>query len=80
MHCSGKNLIIAIVDYGTRFERVTIEDDGANNGFGLLSAHAGAGFIGGRFEIESVPGGGTAVTIMMPLGPASGKAPAAMAA
>lgn len=77
-HAQAKNVIIRIDRVDTSV-RMVIEDDGKGfdvsqlerntrrEGFGLFSIRERLTHVGGRFAIESHPGGGTKVTLIAPL-------------
>ena len=69
---------------GTAVAVVRVEDDGAGfdaassdrpGGFGLFSVRERIHLVGGRFEVESSPGGGTRVTVAVPSGALAPESP-----
>jgi signal transduction histidine kinase len=52
---------------------LSIEDDGAGfdarheRGLGLLGIEERVGYLGGRFQIDSAPGHGTVLSVVLPL-------------
>lgn len=74
---AGAGLIDVRADYSDRDLRVQIRDDGKGmnlydlpngngSGLGLKSMHNRAGLIGAAFNLESAPGQGTTITIVLP--------------
>jgi PAS domain S-box-containing protein len=65
---NGEHLRIIVADAGAGFDpgRHTSHDR-SRGGFGLFSIRERLGLIGGRFEIESIPGEGTQMTLVAPL-------------
>lgn len=61
----GTRIILGIRDDGPGFDLAAVRNKG---GLGLVSILQRAQAIGAKFSIESHPGEGTAVTVMLPLG------------
>ena len=63
----GDEAVVVIEDDGTGFDA---ESDPIHttesSGFGLLGMKERAALIGGKLEIESTPGGGTAIMVSVP--------------
>lgn len=57
-------MLVKVTDAGVGFQPATAPRPG---GFGLLSVQERLGFIGGRFEIHSIPGDGTEAWLWVPL-------------
>jgi two-component system sensor histidine kinase DegS len=64
-----KELILNIFDDGKGFDvsAINIKNHNINGGFGLLSMRERVELLGGKFEISSVIGKGTALNIIIPL-------------
>lgn len=58
---------VRIQDEGRGFDATLMEADGRAEGFGLASIRERLELAGGRFEVASVPGVGTRVTLTLPL-------------
>lgn len=64
----GKNLVASVQDDGVGFDLEAVKSSYERRGsFGLLNMQERARLIGGRTEIRSAPGQGTAVIITVPL-------------
>ena len=59
---AGESLSIAIADNGRGFDRGA----GARGGLGLASMEERARLLGGRFDLSSIPGQGTRITVTLP--------------
>lgn len=59
--------VVRVEDDGAGFDMVTSGTD-RPGGFGLFSVRERVHLVGGRFEVESVPGRGTRVTLAVPAG------------
>jgi signal transduction histidine kinase len=72
-HAAAHNVKIT-VDQGPVALRLAIEDDGQGftprkeRGMGLLGIQERVSHLGGAFAVDSVPGRGTALKVMLPLG------------
>ena len=66
----GDCAVIRVEDDGAGFDVATVVD-GGKGGFGLFSVRERLSLVGGRFEVDSAPGRGTRVILMVP----SGKVP-----
>jgi len=62
LHFTGQQLILSIHDNGKGFSKERLRP---GNGFGNMAKRAGT--LNGRFDIDSVPGKGTTITIQIPL-------------
>ena len=63
----GRELIVSVEDAGIGMDpgkRMSVKP--GTNGFGLFSIRERLGFMGGRVEINSKPGKGTCVTLVVP--------------
>lgn len=58
--------VITVSDNGVGFDRTKILPRGGNEGFGLFSLRERLEMVGGRVNIESEPGKGTRVTLIVP--------------
>ncbi|MBM2825901.1 MAG: hypothetical protein HW402_1565 [Dehalococcoidales bacterium] len=80
-HAEAQNLVLS-VEFGDSTLRIEVEDDGkgfdveavtlqadSNRGLGLLGMKERVSLLGGQLGIESAPGGGTHLTIEVPLHP-----------
>ena len=77
-HAGAGNVVIAL-EHDSRNVKVVVQDDGRGfamcaldecsreHGFGLFSIRERLTHIGGKFDIESVEGEGTRVTLVAPL-------------
>ena len=66
--CDGEHLRIIVADAGAGFDpSLHRSHDRSSSGFGLFSIRERLGLIGGRFEIDSAPGQGTSMTLVVPL-------------
>ena len=66
--CNGEHLRIIVADAGPGFDPAQHRrHDRSSGGFGLFSIRERLGLIGGRFEIDSAPGQGTPMTLVVPL-------------
>lgn len=63
---SGDALVVGVRDGGRGFDPALVTGSLAK-GMGLLSVRERMGFIGGRAEVRSAPGGGTEVSLVVPL-------------
>lgn len=64
----GSELHISVSDSGQGCDLLAIrQSDEQAPKFGLFSIHERLGAIGGRFEMESVPGEGTCATLIIPI-------------
>ncbi len=62
------NLVIVVTDHGCGFEMEALDLDRSVSGhFGLSNVRERLRLFGGEFEIDSHPGDGTSVTLMVPL-------------
>jgi signal transduction histidine kinase len=62
------NVVLQVRDDGHGFhEDPSIRTPRAGHGFGLLSMRERSELLGGRFAVESVPGEGTTVTVVVPV-------------
>ena len=62
------NLAIRVADQGRGFDPASIaEDAGENNGFGLFSIRERIQIVRGQVTIETAPGEGVAIRILVPL-------------
>lgn len=68
--CEHGLLVVRVSDGGVGFARS--EQMAARRGLGLVSVGERLSFIGGSFEIHSIPGDGTEATLRLPLDPAQG--------
>ena len=76
---SSDELLITVRDTGRGFDPSSLRLDAAGEGFGLCSVRDRMVSIGGKFAIESTPGGGTMVTLSMPLQQSSQSRPVRVA-
>jgi CheY-like chemotaxis protein len=68
MDCTGNELRITVRDEGTGIDlAATSETSALSSKFGLFSIGERMRAVGGRFELESLPGGGTTATLVTPL-------------
>lgn len=68
LRCEGPNLIAVVQDDGAGFDLQNVLRSYEKRGsFGLLNIDERARLVGGSAEIESAPGKGTRVTIVVPL-------------
>jgi signal transduction histidine kinase len=67
----GAAILVSIFDDGTGFDPDLLQAgyDPFERGFGLFSIREQLRHHGGTFEVDSTPGRGSAVTIVMPLAP-----------
>ncbi len=69
-------VVVEVEDEGVGFDVRRLEDPGSpDRGFGLHHVRERLALAGGRFEIVSVPGQGTRVTITVPIAPPGPWAP-----
>jgi len=66
LQMAGNKLELTVRDYGRGFDLADLHSD---KGLGLRSMKERARLSGGRFEIYSQPGGGTTVSVSVPLKP-----------
>lgn len=59
---------LIITDDGLGFEQKALGRDGNHPGLGLITMRERAEFAGGRFSIDSAPGRGTRITVVVPAG------------
>jgi signal transduction histidine kinase len=57
-----------VADQGRGFDPAAKNRGGGDSGFGLFSIRERLPHLGGDFELESTPGGGTRVTVRVPRG------------
>ncbi|MFL6215985.1 MAG: chemotaxis protein CheB [Blastocatellia bacterium] len=62
----GAQVVLIIADNGTGFDVNKALTASARRGMGLISMRERTAFVGGTFEIESEPGGGTTVYVRVP--------------
>lgn len=67
VRCGDGQLIVSVTDYGIGFDPNNIGNINLEGGFGLPSIRDRLGFVGGKLEIDSVPGDGTVATLSVPL-------------
>ncbi|MEZ5409522.1 MAG: sensor histidine kinase [Acidimicrobiales bacterium] len=72
------HVTLDVVDDGCGFDPAAVPGRSGRAGYGLQTMAARAAEVGGRLDIESGPGAGTAVTVTIPLGDGhrAGAAPA----
>jgi signal transduction histidine kinase len=77
-----KELRIEVEDRGRGFDSTAMDTKSANGHFGLFSVRERMQAMGGRLEVQSRPGHGTTITMMLPLAKhaAEGSMPEAFAA
>jgi PAS domain S-box-containing protein len=63
----GDSLRVAVSDDGCGFDPDQLKPVGEEGGFGLFSIRERMGLIGGRFEIDSAPGKGSRLTLVVPV-------------
>jgi PAS domain S-box-containing protein len=63
----GRNVKVVVQDDGRGFATRTLDECSREHGFGLFSIRERLTHIGGKFDIESVEGEGTRVTLVAPL-------------
>jgi len=63
---SPEDAILTVADNGVGFEVGAITQGTRNSGLGLLTMRERAEFIGGQFSLESEPGRGTRITVVLP--------------
>jgi signal transduction histidine kinase len=66
----GRQILVQVMDQGVGLQpprRAKVSKSGRAKGFGLLSVQERLNYIGGEMRLESVPGGGTLVTLIAPL-------------
>jgi hypothetical protein len=68
---SGAGLRIVVSDEGTGFNPRLLKPPGEEGGFGLFSVCERISLIGGRVEIDSAPGKGSRLALIVPHGQAS---------
>ncbi|MGW2279744.1 sensor histidine kinase [Streptomyces sp. NPDC001770] len=74
----GEHVALDIVDDGRGFDPVRLPaPDPETGGFGLAGMRARAQALGGALTIDSVPGGGSALAVQLPLTPPAGTEPEA---
>jgi signal transduction histidine kinase len=66
VRCDNATVTLSIVDDGAGFEAA--EQAAAGRRLGLVSMRERARAVGGRLEVESAPGSGTAVRLVLPAG------------
>lgn len=70
LHREGANLITTVQDDGAGFDMQAVLRDYEKRGsFGLLNIDERARLVGGSATISSTPGGGTTVTVIVPIEP-----------
>ena len=62
---TAQPITLTIADDGAGFDLRTLETDGPANGLGLLNMREMIEFSGGRFAIESCPGQGTRIEVVI---------------
>jgi PAS domain S-box-containing protein len=67
MEHDNRNVKVVVQDDGRGFAMCALEECSREHGFGLFSIRERLTHIGGRFDIESVEGEGTRVTLVAPL-------------
>ena len=67
---NGAGLRIVVSDEGTGFDPRQLKPPGEEGGFGLFSVCERVGLIGGRVEIDSAPGSGSRLVLLVPHGQA----------
>lgn len=67
---AGRTVRLDVVDDGRGFDPSAPVDRSLGGGYGLTALAERLRQLGGELEIESEPGGGTAVSLSMPLAPA----------
>jgi signal transduction histidine kinase len=71
-HAGARNVRVTVRQETDRL-LLSIEDDGAGfdaqheRGLGLLGIEERVSYLGGRFQIESAPGHGTVLSVVLPL-------------
>jgi signal transduction histidine kinase/ActR/RegA family two-component response regulator len=68
---NGAGLRIVVSDEGTGFDPCQLKPPGEEGGFGLFSVRERIGLIGGSIEIDSAPGKGSRLVLLVPHGQAS---------
>jgi PAS domain S-box-containing protein len=64
---SSSDLVtLTVNDSGCGFDLHSLDSSTANTGFGLLSIRERANYIGGRLTIDSAPGKGSSLTLVVP--------------
>jgi PAS domain S-box-containing protein len=63
----GRNVKVVVQDDGRGFATCALDECSREHGFGLFSIRERLTHIGGKFEIASVEGAGTRVTLVVPL-------------
>ncbi len=66
------HVTLDVVDDGCGFDPGAVAVPSGRTGYGLLTMAARAADVGGRLDVESSPGAGTAVTATLPLGDVNG--------
>lgn len=69
------HVTLDVVDDGCGFDPATATRASDGAGYGLQTMAARAAEVGGRLDVESSPGAGTAVTATLPLGDGAGVGP-----
>jgi PAS domain S-box-containing protein len=67
LSCPDDHAMLVIEDDGRGFAAADIPDAPGASGFGLISMRQRAALAGGRLEIDSTPGVGTAIFVRVPL-------------
>ena len=68
---AGRRLTLSIQDDGRGFDPATLDDAAARGHLGVLGMRERIRARGGRFELRSTPGGGTAIEVELDTPPAS---------
>jgi PAS domain S-box-containing protein len=63
----GRNVRVVVQDDGRGFATGTLDECSREHGFGLFSIRERLVHVGGKFDVESVEGEGTRVTLVAPL-------------
>ncbi|CAN5486638.1 hypothetical protein BH23BAC4_BH23BAC4_17250 [soil metagenome] len=61
-----RSISLRVSDQGAGFDLAEVEMNSKGDGFGLFSLRERAEFLGGQFRIETAPGKGTTVEIIVP--------------
>jgi PAS domain S-box-containing protein len=61
------NFQVSVSDEGQGFDKNILDSDNAKTGFGLIAIRERAHYMGGRLKIESMPGQGARLSLIVPI-------------
>jgi signal transduction histidine kinase len=67
LHRVGRQLTVVVEDAGAGFDLSRLNDYEATSSFGLFSVREQVTRLGGEFDARSRPGGGTSITLRVPV-------------